>query len=89
MSHPTSCANPDTCPLSYREHLLGIGIAASATPSRAVNRTPGLPDEPITATHARQERFDREGEAFRQLTAGGVDVERLADAPRVLKEMGG
>ena len=89
MSHPASCANPDTCPLSYRDHLLGIAIAAAALPTRAVNRTPGQPDEPAWRTEARQRRWDREHDATEQLVKANLEPPSLAEAPRMLQELGG
>jgi hypothetical protein len=71
MSHPSSCTNPD-CTLSYREHLLTIGYSSSAFPTRLVNRTPGLPDEPLTQTNIRERRWDRDMSAFKRLIAQGV-----------------
>jgi len=72
MAHPTSCANPDTCLLSYRDHLLGISVSPAATPSRAVTRTPGLPDEPTSETRARERRMGRDLPAFKRLREAGV-----------------
>lgn len=71
MSHPSSCQDPDVCQLTYREHLLGIAIAASALPTRAVHRTEGLPDEPVTKTRARQKRFDENNAAYKALREQG------------------
>lgn len=91
MAHPSWCKNEDCEYETYAAHLRdGLQISPAAMPSRNfVNRTPGQPDEPISTTRARQRRFDREGDAFRQLRAGGVNSVNLDDAPRVLKEMGG
>lgn len=89
MSHPSSCVDPD-CGLTYVEHLRTIAISPAALPSRGfVNRTPGQPDEPLSATRERQARWDRENAAFRTLKTSGINGVDLRDAPRVLKEMGG
>lgn len=71
MEHPACCRHPETCTLTYREHLLGVVLAASAVPSRAVNRTPGQPDEPAIETHARQKRWDRDNAAYKRLRQAG------------------
>lgn len=89
MTHPQSCTDPD-CRLPYVEHLRSIKISPAAMPSRnLVNRTPGQPDEPLSATRERQARWDRENDAFRQLKTAGINGVDLPDAPRVLKELGG
>lgn len=72
MTHPSSCKSPDTCPLSYRDHLIGIGISCTGIPSRAVTRTPGQPDEPAIRTRTREQRWARDHEAFKRLTNDGV-----------------
>ena len=88
MSHPTSCTDP-ACTLRYVEHLRGLQISPNALPSRSVNRTKGKPDEPFTVTKERERRWDREGAAIEQLAAAGVDPPSLAEAPRMLQELGG
>lgn len=88
MSHPTSCTDPD-CDLTYAGHLRGLNISPSALPTRAVNRTNGKPDEPLTVTHERQRRWDREHGAFETLCKGGAEPATLAEAPTRLRELGG
>lgn len=70
--HPACCKHPETCTLTYREHLLGVVLGASAIPSRAINRTPGQPDEPAVNVDRRQARWERDGSAFKQMHAAGV-----------------
>ena len=83
MSHPTSCANPDTCPLSYRDHLLGIAIAAAALPTRAIHRTPGQPDEPAWRTEARERRWAKDMPAFERLVKDGLTPEHIDGSARL------
>ncbi len=90
MSHPTSCPDPDTCTLpTYAAHLRGLQISPAAMPTRAVNRTPGKPDEPFLVTKEREHRWDRENDAIEQLAKADLDPPTLADAPRMLQELGG
>ena len=88
MGHPSSCTDPD-CTLIYAAHLRDLQISPAAMPSRAVNRTKGKPDEPLTATHERQARWDREDTAFETLCKGGAEPDSLAAAPARLRELGG
>ena len=71
MSHPAGCHDP-ACTLTYREHLLTVGIATAALPTRAVTRTEGQPDEPSFQTAARQRRFDRDIPSYKRLTEAGA-----------------
>jgi hypothetical protein len=71
-SHPECCPNPDTCTLTYREHLNGFGLSALAVPSRAVNRTPGHKDEPVTQTLTRERRWERDMDAYKRLHREGL-----------------
>jgi len=95
MSHPTSCADPGTCSLSYREHLLGIGIAAKALPTRAVHRTPGQPDEPAWRTEARERRWAKDMPAYKALVDQGYEpvsidgADRLAATAKTENEING
>lgn len=73
MAHPAACKNPDTCRLSYREHLLGVVFGVNAMPTRAVHRTPGLPDEPAVATEARERRWAKDMPAFKTLMEQGYN----------------
>jgi len=71
-SHPACCSNPGTCTLTYREHLVGFGLSANALPTRAVNRTPGHADEPVTQTLTREKRWDRDMAAYKRLYRDGL-----------------
>lgn len=70
--HPASCKSPETCDLSYRDHLTGFGVSAWATSSGLVNRSEGLPDEPLSQTLIREKRWDRDMEAFKRLHDEGL-----------------
>lgn len=74
--HPASCVDP-ACDLTYRQHLLNINFSASALPTRRVNRTPGLPDEPVSHTLIREKRWERDMPAFDRLTKEGYDVPQI------------
>lgn len=71
-SHPACCSDPANCGMTYREHLDGFGLSAQAIPTRAVNRTPGHKDEPVTQTLTREKRWDRDLEAFKRLHNDGL-----------------
>jgi hypothetical protein len=90
MSHPTSCTDP-ACRLAYVEHLHGIMLSAAATPSRTrTTRTRGLRDESMQTTVEREARWAREEHAVRELDKVGMaDDVALADAPALLRKMGG
>lgn len=70
MSHPASCTDP-SCTLTYIEHLRTIRISGAALPTRAVNRTPGQPDEPLIQTITREKRWERDNEAYKRLHKQG------------------
>jgi hypothetical protein len=76
MSHPQSCHDPN-CRLTYRQHLLSVGIAAAALPTRAVHRSPRSdsgykpPDEPAWRTEARERRWAKDMPAFERLQKAG------------------
>jgi hypothetical protein len=71
-SHPQCCRDPLTCTLTYREHLYGFGLSAKAVPTRAINRTPGHPDEPVTQALIREKRWERDHEAYKRLYKEGL-----------------
>jgi len=71
VNHPECCTNPDTCQLSYVDHLRGFALTAAAVPSRAVTRNPGLPDEPAARTLAREKRWERDLPAHKRLRESG------------------
>lgn len=77
MSHPQCCKNPDTCTLTYVEHLKGFGLSAMAIPSRAVTKTEGLPNEPTSQTIIREKRWDRDIAAYKRLHAEGLRPRRM------------
>jgi hypothetical protein len=79
-SHPQCCKNPETCTLTYREHLIDFGLSATAIPSRAVNRTPGQPDEPAIQAHIRERRWERDIPAYRRLRADGLQPREVNGA---------
>lgn len=68
MSHPSSCKHPDTCTLSYRDHLLGISITSTALPSR-------FPE--AARTNIREKRWARDIPAFKRLHAEGVSPPQI------------
>lgn len=72
MNHPACCPHPDTCRLSYVEHLRGFVIGAAAIPSRAVHRTPGLPDEPAVRTAARNRSMEADCDSYKRLRKSGL-----------------
>lgn len=83
VAHPAACPNPETCELSYRDHLVGFGLSASAIPSRAVHRTPGQPDEPATETAAREKRLVRDLAAYKSLRQQGYRPRSVRGADRL------
>lgn len=72
MEHPQSCHDPANCTLTYREHLVGFGVSATAIPNRLVNRSPGVPDEPVAQTLVRERRWERDMAAFKRLADQGL-----------------
>jgi len=72
--HPACCRHPETCTLSYVEHLRGFVIGVDAIPTRAMHRTPGQPDEPASETSARQKRWDRDLPAYKRLRNAGMEA---------------
>lgn len=83
VAHPAACPNPETCELSYVEHLRGFGLTASAIPSRAVHRTPGQPDEPATETAAREKRLVKDLAAYKSLRRQGYRPRSVRGADRL------
>jgi hypothetical protein len=88
MSHPSSCQDPD-CTLSFREHLLSIGIAAAAMPTRAVHRTPGQVDEPAWRTQAREDRWAKDMPAFKRLHDAGQTPDHIDGSAALEQSLGG
>jgi len=83
MTHPQSCRNPETCDLSYVEHLRGFVIGVGALPTRGVHRSPGQPDEPAWRTQARERRWDKDMPAFARLVKDGVTPEHIDGSARL------
>jgi hypothetical protein len=83
MPHPASCKNPDTCTLSYREHLVGFVIGANALITRGVHRTPGLPDEPAYVTEQRERRWAKDLPAYARLVKDGLEPASIDGAARL------
>lgn len=63
-----SCGKPCGCP-TYREHLLSVGVAPSATPSRGG----GARAAEIGAT---ERQWDRDFPAYKRLRAEGLQPRR-------------
>ena len=63
-NHPASCEHPDTCTLSYREHLIGFGIACAAIPTRT--------GSDALETMTREKRWERDMKAYKNLRADGL-----------------
>ena len=63
-NHPESCTNPDTCTLTYREHLVGFGVAAAAIPTRSSTDT--------LEAIVREKRCERDMKAYKNLRADGL-----------------
>lgn len=67
--HPSCCPNPATCQLSYREHLIGFGVAADALPNRT------------SSTHRqtliREGRWERDMKAYKNLRADGLQPPQI------------
>lgn len=89
MSHPACCKNPDTCRLSYVEHLQGFVIGADAIPTRATHRTPGQPDEPAIETSRRNKRVAADVAAFKRLKQHGVKDAPFHGAAAHERRLGG
>ena len=75
MSHPASCVDP-SCELTYREHLLGIAVSASAIPSR----------RSFAMSKVTQERqWDRDMPAYKRLRANGLQPRQIDGSALVEK----
>lgn len=68
MGHPESCTDPD-CTLSYRDHLLGIRVAANAMPTRS--------GPELLATMVREKRWERDMGAYKRLRADGIQPPQI------------
>lgn len=67
--HPACCPNPDVCELTYRQHLLGFGVAAAAIPSRTSEDTLGA--------LVREKRWERDMKAYKNLRADGLQPPQI------------
>lgn len=57
-----SCGKPCACP-TYRDHLLSVGITASAMPTRS---------PAVVAITEREKRWDKDMPAYKAIRADGV-----------------
>lgn len=86
MSHPQCCKNPETCTLTYVEHLRGFQLGVNAIPTRAVHRSRRSdtgykpPDEPAVRTEARERRWSKDLPAFKELVRQGYNPPRIDGA---------
>jgi hypothetical protein len=88
MTHPTSCTDP-TCDLAYVDHLRDINVSPAATPSRAVTRNDGQPDEPTTVTRARERRLEADLPAYRRMRDAGIQPRATRGAAAAERRLGG
>lgn len=62
-----SCGKPCGCP-TYRDHLLSISVAASATPTRRPQ---------AAAAEAKERRWEKDMPAYKRLRANGVQPKQI------------
>lgn len=67
-NHPASCQD-ENCTLTYREHLVGFGIACAAIPTRTSDDT--------LATMVREKRWERDMQAYKNLRADGLEPPQI------------
>lgn len=72
--HPSSCTDND-CSLTYRDHLLGIGVLAAALPSRR---------RAIIGTNNRESTLSRDLDAYKRMRNDGLQPPQI-DGARVLE----
>lgn len=70
MSHPQSCTDPN-CTLTYRQHLLSVGIGAAAFPTRKPR---------VNTIETTEKRWSADHDAFDRLSRQGYDVPELDGA---------
>lgn len=70
-----SCGHPCECP-TYREHLLSIGFAASAMPTRRAE---------AAKINATEKRWEADMPAYKRLRADGVQPKHIDGASRLEK----
>lgn len=68
--HPASCKDDD-CTLTYREHLLGIGVLAAAMPSRKRS---------IIGTNHKESVLSRDLDAYSRLRSDGLQPPKIDGA---------
>lgn len=68
-----SCGKPCACP-SYREHLLSVGFAASAMPSRKGD---------VIHTERRERQFGKDADAYRRLRRSGLQPPHVDGSHRL------
>ena len=88
-AHPACCKNPDTCTLSYADHLRGVVLGAAAIPTRATHRTPGQVDEPAVETLRRNKRVSADHAAYKRLRDNGVRDAPFRGAAAHERQLGG
>lgn len=86
-NHPACCPDPSTCSLTYKQHLVGFGVSATAMPNRLLNKTEGAPDEPLSQTLLREQRWSRDMAAFKRLSDQGVTPPQI-DGSALRERMG-
>lgn len=77
-SHPACCRNPESCNLSYVEHLRGFSIGAEAMPTRAPN---------AIQQKIRTKRWERDMDAYRRLRKEGFHPPKI-DGSRLRERQG-
>lgn len=84
MSHPACCKSPESCDLTYREHLVGVALSSDAIPTRRlVTRNEGAVDEPISVTKARERGLERDMPAFKRLRQDGLHPRSVKGSARL------
>lgn len=69
MACPSSCKD-ESCTLTFREHLLGIGVAPSATPTRGKGWH-------AARTNKKDAQFDKDSAAYRRLRKEGLQPRNI------------
>lgn len=70
-THPACCTDSN-CQLSYRDHLLGFGVAMAAIPSRVSGEA--------KQTLIREGRWERDMKAYKNLRADGLQPPSIEGA---------
>lgn len=69
MACPSSCKDTD-CTLTYRQHLLGIGVAPSATPTRGKGWH-------ASQVNAKEKAWERDLPAYKALRKDGLQPPKI------------